>query len=318
MNGYAPVLITTLNRYEHLNRCITSLRRNRLAKETELYISVDYPPAEKYVDGYEKIKKLLEAGIEGFKDVHIIWQEQNLGSYNNYMFLLHLAEQKHDAYIFTEDDNEFSHLFLEYMNEALNLYEDDDSIVAISGHSYPIEWEEDGDTVAKIYAHYDAWGYATWVRKEHELLKGIDYKDFERNIYDGKKMRRLRKQCPSVYCAYVSIFYYGVPNLLLNEDGTINCIDSTRCMLMSFENKKMIMPKVSLVRNWGDDGSGEHVQNNGCWHTQKINEDDRLEIICNRDIYQYRLCHYLPCSKFYVFKTMIKRLLYMMRVFRNR
>ena len=48
----APVLIPTCNRIHHLKRCVESIARNKLAKETELYISVDYPPSEKYQDGY--------------------------------------------------------------------------------------------------------------------------------------------------------------------------------------------------------------------------------------------------------------------------
>ena len=45
---YAPITITTLNRYEHFVRCIQSLENNGLAKETELFISVDFPPSDKY------------------------------------------------------------------------------------------------------------------------------------------------------------------------------------------------------------------------------------------------------------------------------
>ena len=40
---YAPVMITACNRYKHLERCIGSLQRNGYAKDTELYISVDFP-----------------------------------------------------------------------------------------------------------------------------------------------------------------------------------------------------------------------------------------------------------------------------------
>ena len=51
--SYAPVLITTCNRYEHLKRCVESLSKCTLASETDLIISVDYPPSDKYVDGNE-------------------------------------------------------------------------------------------------------------------------------------------------------------------------------------------------------------------------------------------------------------------------
>lgn len=76
-----PICIPTCNRYEHLKRCVESLSKCTLASETDLIISVDYPPSDKYVDGNEKIKKWLERGIEGFKSVQIFFQEKNLGAY---------------------------------------------------------------------------------------------------------------------------------------------------------------------------------------------------------------------------------------------
>ena len=50
-----PVMIVTLCRYEHLVRCIDSLRRNKLAVETELYIGLDYPLKQEHWEGYNKI-----------------------------------------------------------------------------------------------------------------------------------------------------------------------------------------------------------------------------------------------------------------------
>ena len=46
---YAPVCIPTCNRYNKLKKCIESLIANKEAKKTELYISVDYPPEERFL-----------------------------------------------------------------------------------------------------------------------------------------------------------------------------------------------------------------------------------------------------------------------------
>ena len=56
---YAPIIIVTLNRYEHLKRCIESLQKNGWAKYTELYISVDYPADESHWEGYGKVRERL-------------------------------------------------------------------------------------------------------------------------------------------------------------------------------------------------------------------------------------------------------------------
>ena len=77
---YAPIMIITLNRSRHLKECIESLQRNGWAKYTELYISVDFPPSEKYMKGYLEIKKYLNKKIEGFKKVNVIFQKKKFGS----------------------------------------------------------------------------------------------------------------------------------------------------------------------------------------------------------------------------------------------
>lgn len=50
---YAPVIIPTLNRIEHLKRCIESLEKNTGADKTEVFVSLDFPPSDKYLQGYE-------------------------------------------------------------------------------------------------------------------------------------------------------------------------------------------------------------------------------------------------------------------------
>ena len=75
---YAPIIIPTLNRIEHLTRCIESLRKNRLADKTDLYIALDYPPSQKYEEGYEKVKAYLENGIKPNTMVRLFSQLDSL------------------------------------------------------------------------------------------------------------------------------------------------------------------------------------------------------------------------------------------------
>ena len=62
---YYPVIIPTLNRYEHFKNCVESLSNNLYANETELVVGLDYPPSEKYIDGWKKIKDYIPS-IKGF------------------------------------------------------------------------------------------------------------------------------------------------------------------------------------------------------------------------------------------------------------
>ena len=60
---YAPVAVWTLNRYEHLRCCIDSLKKNKYAIDTEVYISLDFPPSEGYQEGYDKVRAYLHQNI---------------------------------------------------------------------------------------------------------------------------------------------------------------------------------------------------------------------------------------------------------------
>ena len=60
LNNYAPVIIPTLNRYDHFVRCIQSLAKCTDASETDLIIGLDFPPSDKYVDGYKRIKEYCD------------------------------------------------------------------------------------------------------------------------------------------------------------------------------------------------------------------------------------------------------------------
>ena len=53
---YSPIIIPTLNRFTHFKNCVESLAACTNADKTELIIGLDYPPSEKYVDGWIKIK----------------------------------------------------------------------------------------------------------------------------------------------------------------------------------------------------------------------------------------------------------------------
>lgn len=61
---YAPVLIPTLNRYDHLRRCLESLSRCSWAEYTDVFVALDYPPEqnrEKYEDGWRQNRAYLRS-----------------------------------------------------------------------------------------------------------------------------------------------------------------------------------------------------------------------------------------------------------------
>lgn len=277
-NICAPVIIPTLNRLDHLSNCINSLRVNELAKDTELYIGVDYPPTDKYREGYEKICRYLDEGIDGFKKVHVIKRNENYGSFKNTEALKDEVFKIYDRFIFTEDDNVFSPNFLSYMNQSLEIYKEDDSVAAVCGYMWPtfgksadeLKVNEQSDVnnlsplvdsvsndTVRISSIFSAWGYGSWKDTDLLMREEINIDNFSALLKNHSILKQLKSVNPFIYSELIKGFleYAGC---LINKDGKINIIDLSMGFWMFATNRCMIYPLLSKVRNNGNDNSGEH------------------------------------------------------------
>ncbi len=245
---FAPVMITTLNRYSHFKRCLESLSRCTFADKTEVFIGLDYPPNDRYVEGYLKNKDYL-ASVEniGFKAVHIITRDKNYGAIKNWDSLKKLLFETYDAIIATEDDNEFSPCFLDYMNYALKKYKDDEQVSSVAGFSDECCYDQ-GNCMTYFCYSNSAWGVGYWKSKETimaPILNSNEY--YAKKIISVSSARRFRNMFPRRFSMLVSMILNGY-----------HWDDVKRSTYNYFENKYQIRPTISLCRNWGNDGSGIH------------------------------------------------------------
>ncbi len=253
---YAPVIIPTLCRAEKLKNCIESLQKNEYAKYTELYISLDYPLEEKHKSGYQEIKTYLAEGIKGFAGVIVIEQTSNQGWHGNYERLREKVFEKYDCYIYTEDDNVFSSNFLEYMDKCLTNYQEDEDVLAVSGYVYPIDWETKQYNSLMIQSYSAAWGFGTWREKEEKMYQMLTVKYLEKQLYSINAMRKLYKASKNQYCNFVKgMIEYT--DMLLDNDKVL-WVDLSSALYQIFEDKYMIFPTESKVRNMGYGEGGVH------------------------------------------------------------
>ncbi len=246
ISQYAPVLIPTLCRYEHFKRCIESLSACTGADQTDVYIGLDYPAKESHRAGYEKIKQYLDScGNLGFKSLNVVKRPHNygFGPNGNAMSLRREAFKKYDRIITSEDDNEFSPCFLDFMNQALTKYRDDERVRSVGGYLSPT-FISDDTTNNVIYTYSTtAWGLGIWKHKEQDVF---DF-DYNHVIKDKKKSWKLFKTVPGCWVMLYRILKKGL-NYGDVKRETYNCMNGT------FQ----VRPYISLVRNWGNDGSGAH------------------------------------------------------------
>jgi hypothetical protein len=242
----APVLIITLDRFEKLKLCLESLGTNQFANQTDLYIALDYPSKPEHFEGYNKIVSLVDT-LSGFKTVNIIKRKENFGIIQNYLQAKNELFGKYDRIIFSEDDNEFSSDFLNFMNICLTQFKDDKTIFSVSGYNYPTKMPPDYNLPIYKWNGHSAWGFGIW-KDRWEQISWQEDKIFSITRDFLKKYRRVYKY-HLIANHYLSSVLAIAANRKLNGDGFIN--------LFQFENRYYsIFPTQSRVRNHGHDGSG--------------------------------------------------------------
>lgn len=265
---WVPIAITTLNRYEHFVRCIESIKKNKEAINTDIYISIDFPPNEQYEDGYKKILAYLDK-IEGFNKVHIYKQSSNLGPYKNSLFIINMALKEHDRILFLEDDNELSVNAIYYFSSYLGKYENDNSLIGVCGCSVISAYDDKMLSVKDFYTGKDAikipfltYGFATWKKTWVDISEKCIDGTVEQWGMDKKKMSKLIRLSPFHFCAYISNVFINKTDLVCCE-GAIVPTDMIFTIYMLIYNKNVVVPSESKIRNWGFDGSGVHTGKDG-------------------------------------------------------
>lgn len=251
----APILITTLNRHIHFVRLIESLKLNTWARYTDVYIGLDYPANESHVEGYNEICNYLNQDFSVFNSFVVIKREVNYGSFKNMEDLRNIVLSKYDCFIRTDDDAEFAPNFLEYMNKCLDEYKNDEDVVAVTGYTYPVEWNvSDSSTIFKENFICPMWGTGFWASK---------YKKIENLLVKEKLLQKeARKIISNGGCLKMSdVCCKEFSELCLSPDYDItlaaSITDISMRMYLSAYDKYIIMPVVSKVRNHGFDGTGE-------------------------------------------------------------
>lgn len=269
MKDLAPVCVSTYIRLEHLKKTIEALSQNKHALESELFVFSD-GPREGDESKVEKVREYL-SGIDGFKSVNVISRVSNDRVYNNREGLRDVLN-KYGRCVFLEDDIVTAPGFIGYMNSALDKYENNPSVMSITGYCPPI-------TIPSEYSHdifalnrFCSWGFAIW-KDRYDMIKYLDEDDFK--SIDAKKISKFGED---IYGMVRSDFL-----------GHIDALD-VKAMFCQYQNDMAtIYPKYSFVQNIGHDGSGIH-----CGITKKFSHQSLWnktegfvfpdEVVIDRDV----------------------------------
>ena len=293
---YAPVIIPTLNRYVHLKRCVESLVNCTHAIETELIIGLDYPPSDKYVEGWKNVCEYVST-ITGFKKVTVLKRESNYGALHNTLDLMKFVSEKYDRYILSEDDNEFSPNFLDFMNQGLEKYKDDPSVIKISAYTSPL-FSNVVKSTSFMGIDTPAYGLGVWPNKRIKT-EGINIGDYLKTL-PFRELMRVFSIYPSLISMVIEMsskgYYWG---------------DVTYSMNNLLFGTFTLQPSISLARNWGNDGSGINCGKHESIEKEIIDTNTRFKLDdIPHEVPQkiIRRCRYrnMPSSLKYPFSYMMK------------
>jgi len=261
---YAPVHVSVYDRPEHFKQCIESLKNNIGAEETTLFISSD---GARDSNSLVKVKKVREyiKNISGFKRVFLFAPEENTGGKIRREVRQKVQEYS-DRYIITEDDNIFSPYFLKFINDGLRIYEHDEHIRSISGYMYPGFKEKKIKPI--LLRAYAGWGTGHWLHKD--ISPEFNQKHFALSVFaDQNVFKKINYGNPHL-----------APMLKRIAEETLNAGDAIKSSLILKNDHYSVFPSVSMVRNIGHDGTGEHCGINNMFSKQEICQ---IEVVYDRD-----------------------------------
>jgi hypothetical protein len=243
----APIVLFVYNRPWHTKQVLDALALNKEAKDSELYIYCDGAKENATEETLQKIKelRLLINSESRFKKVIVKESLKNKGLANSIIEGVTEVIKKYERIIVLEDDLVPSLGFLNYMNNALHLYENESKVSAIHGWSKKLGVKITQEETFFVKGA-DCWGWATW-RRNWELFN-YDAQDLYNQI--------IQKDLVNHFNLFGAIDYMGM--LKMQIDGKVDSWAIRWQASMFLENKLCLHPTNSLIKNIGMDGSGVH------------------------------------------------------------
>ena len=230
--NYAPIVVFGFNRPDALKNTITSLLQNEEAKLSDLFVFVDGPRNGKAgeKEKVEAVKKFVKS-IKGFKSLHCTFSEQNKGLADSIIGGVSQVINQYGKVIVLEDDLVLMPNFLNFMNQGLEKYQNEDKIFSVCGDAYKVDFPDDYEYDAYLYTRTDSWG---WELKDWDSVEKnrIAFKHFQ-----GSDVFRMLKGW---------------------KTGENHSWAIRFCYAQFVQRRYTVLPNRSLVKNAGYGGTGTH------------------------------------------------------------
>lgn len=252
MQNLAPIALFVYNRPDHTRRTISYLQQNLLADESRLYIFCDSAKTDADKPKVEQVRQLVK-DVSGFKSVKIILRNHNLGLAESIISGVTQLVYEYGKVIVFEDDLLSSPYTLQYFNDALTKYANQEQVMHIGAYMYNLHDKKLPETF--FYRAATSWGWATWARA---------WKNFEPDVdkliaqFDNLKIARFSIEGKMNFWKQIEQFKAGK-----NNSWAIRWYAS-----IFLKNGLTLNPSQSLIQNIGHDGTGVHSNKEDMYHVQ--------------------------------------------------
>lgn len=251
-NTYAPILLFVYNRPEHVRRNIQALLKNELAAESELFIYSDAAKDETSQAAVKEVRAFIRS-IQGFKKITITERAENWGLARSIIDGVTTQINRYGRVIVLEDDLVVAPHFLQFMNDALETYRDEERV----GHIQACDFTHDPSLPDTFLIKWTgSWGWGTWDRA---------WKHFNA---DGKA---LLTELESRKLTYTFDFNgkYGYTRILRRQiEGKNNSWAIRWNASLFLKGILSLNVGKSLVQNEGFDGSGTNCGGGGLYASE--------------------------------------------------
>ena len=283
----SPILLFVYKRPSHTRRCIESLLMNSLAAESELFIYADGAKDEVSTSEVDEVRQYIRT-LQGFKSITIIERDENWGLARNIIDGVNTQVKKYGKVIVLEDDLVVAPHFLRFMNDALEIYQDELKV----GHIQACDFTQDTSLPDTFLIKWTgSWGWATWERA---------WKHFNPN---GQELLQELEQRKLTYTFDFNA-KYGFTRMLRRQIEGKNNSWAIRWNASLFL-KDILSLNVgrSLVQNEGFDGSGTNCGGGGLYASHLYLEPltvNKITPICeNQQARQVFISYYARTNSFW-------------------
>ena len=241
----APIVLFTYNRLEETKQTVEALQKNFLASDSVLFIFSDGYKNEESKNKVEAVRNYIHS-IGGFKKVNVFESKKNKGLANSIIYGVSQVLKDFESVIVLEDDLITSPNFLDFMNQALCFYNNDNSVFSISGYTMNLKSLKNLSKDFYFGHRSSSWGWATWKNE----WKSVDWDVINYNDFIKSKKKKKKFNIGGSDMAGM---------LKAQMDGSIDSWAIRFCYQQYLNKQACVFPQVSKIQSIGFSKEATHT-----------------------------------------------------------